>query len=383
MYNFKFANPVKIIFGKGMIKELTKEIPANKKVMLIYGGGSIKKNGAYDQVTAALKDYQWVEFQGIEPNPHYETCKKAVEKIRQEKVDYLLAVGGGSVIDATKFIAASALYNGDPWELMEGKGKIEKALPFGTVLTLPATGSEMNEGFVITRAETLEKLALSSKYTFPAFSVLDPETTYSLPTVQTANGIIDAFVHVVEQYLTFHNDAPLQDYFAESIMKVLVEEGRKVFAQPDAYAVRANLMWASTWALNKWIAQGVPEDWTTHMIGHELTAFYDIDHAQTLAIVLPGVMEVAREEKREKILQMGDSVFNITRGDEEQRIDATILAIDSFFREIGVKTRLSDYNVGSDGIEKIVERFKKRDWRLGEHENRNYTTVEKILNVRR
>ena len=379
MYNFKFSNPVKILFGKNMIAELSKEIPANSKVMILYGGGSIHKNGVYEQVTNALKDFQWIEFAGIEPNPHYETCLKAVEKIRENEVNFLLAVGGGSVIDATKFIAAAALYDNDPWDFMLEKETITKAMPFGTVLTLPATGSEMNQGFVITKAATQEKLACGSPYTAPQFSVLDPETTYTLPTAQTANGIADTFVHVTEQYLTFPNRASLQDYFAEGILKVLIEEGGKVFDNPKDYDVRANLMWASTWGLNNWIGQGVPQDWATHMIGHELTAFYNIDHGKTLAIVLPGVLNVMRKEKAEKIIQMGERVFHVTEGSADERIDKTIQALEAFFQSIGIKTRLSDYGVDQSGIEQIIKRFKERGWQLGENENITYEVVERIL----
>ncbi|MDL2296865.1 iron-containing alcohol dehydrogenase [Bacteroidales bacterium OttesenSCG-928-B11] len=383
MENFKFANPVKIIFGKDTIKEIVKEIPQNQRVLIIYGGGSIKKNGVYDQVTQALQHHTWFEFSGIEPNPHYETCLKAVELINKEEIDFLLAVGGGSVIDATKFIAAAVDYGGDPWDFMTGKSKINGALPFGTVLTLPATGSEMNKGFVITKAATQEKLAGGSAHTYPKFSVLDPETTYSLPERQTANGIIDTFVHVTEQYLTFDNHALVQDYFAEGILKVLLEEAPKVMTKPTDYNVRANLMWASSWGLNDWIGQGVETDWATHMIGHELTAFYNIDHGQTLAIVLPGVMDVQRTDKKEKILRMGKNIFNITEGTENERIDKTITAVENFFQSLNVKTRLSDYNVDEVGIEKIVQRFKDRKWALGERGNVTYDVVKEILQRRR
>lgn len=382
MKNFKFANPVKIIFGKGMIKEIVKEIPATQRIMVIYGGGSIKKNGVYDQVTEALKNHTWYEFSGIEANPHYETCLKAVERIREWHVDFLVAVGGGSVIDAVKFISAAALYDGDPWDFMTGRGKINAAMPFGTVLTLPATGSEMNKGFVITKAETQEKLAGGSPFTYPKFSVLDPETSYSLPQKQTANGIIDTFVHVTEQYLTFNNHALLQDYFAEAILKVLVEEAPKVLENPTDYNVRANLMWASTWGLNDWIGQGVTTDWATHMIGHELTAFYGIDHGQTLAIILPGVMDVMRKDKEEKILQMGENIFHITEGSTDERINKTIQSVEEFFHSVGVKTRLTDYQVDESGIQKIVARFKERNWALGEHENITFERIEEILKRR-
>lgn len=382
MKNFKFSNPVKIIFGKGMIKELSKEISINKKVMILYGGGSIKSNGVYEQVMSALQNHQVTEFGGIEPNPHYETCMEAVNKIRQDKVAFLLAVGGGSVIDATKFIAAAVCCEDDPWKLMTGEIPVRNAMPFGTVLTLPATGSEMNKNFVVTKALTKEKLACSSPFVYPKFSVLDPETTYSLPAKQTANGIADAFIHVLEQYLTSPQEAFIQDYFAESILKVLLEKGIQVFQSPYDYDIRANLMWASTWALNEWIAQGVSEDWATHMIGHELTAFYGIDHGQTLAIVLPGVMHLLRAQKEEKILQLGKNVFGIDSGTIDERIDMTINQIDQFFRSIGIKTKLSEYGLGIDAIAPIVERFKERKWQLGEAGNIDYEMIEKILRSR-
>lgn len=382
MENFKFSNPVKIIFGKGMIKELAKEISINKKVMILYGGGSIKSNGVYEQVMLALQNHNVTEFGGIEPNPHYETCMEAVNKIKQDKVDFLLAVGGGSVIDATKYIAAAICCEEDPWKLMTGEIPIRDAMPLGTVLTLPATGSEMNKNFVVTKSSTKEKLACSSPFVYPKFSVLDPETTYSLPAKQTANGIADAFIHVLEQYLTAPQEAFIQDYFAESILKVLLEKGIQVFQSPYDYDIRANLMWASTWALNEWIAQGVSEDWATHMIGHELTAFYGIDHGQTLAIVLPGVMHLLRAQKEEKILQLGENVFGIDSGTIDERIDMTINQIDQFFRSIGIKTKLSEYGLGIDAIAPIVERFKERKWQLGEAGNIDYEMIEKILRSR-
>ncbi len=382
MENFKCSNPVKIIFGKGTIKELKKEISKEKKVMLLYGGGSIKRNGVYQQVVEALDEMEVVEFSGIEPNPHYETCMEAVKRIKTEKVDFLLAVGGGSVIDATKFIAAAIHCSSNPRELMTGESRVEGALPFGTVLTLPATGSEMNKNFVITKDATKEKMSCSSPYVFPKFSILDPETTFSLPNIQTANGIVDAFVHVLEQYLTYHQSAPLQDYFAEGILKVLVEEGRKVFKAPHDYNIRANLMWASTWALNEWIAQGVIEDWTTHVIGHELTALYGIDHGQTLAIIMPGVMDKLRKQKKDKILQLGKNVFQISEGSEESRVDKTIKATEQFFRDLGLKTKLSEYNLGEKEIGPIINRFKERGWQLGEAENIDYLLIAKILKSR-
>jgi len=384
MENFIFENPVKIIFGKDTIKEISKEIPAGSKVLIVYGGGSIKSNGVYDQVKEALSGFELFEYSGIEPNPHYETCMKVVKYIKQNSIDYLLAVGGGSVIDATKFIVAAACFEGDdPWDILSKRARINDALPFGVVLTLSATGSEMNSGAVITKAETQDKLAFASPLVYPKFSVLDPETTFSLPVKQVSNGVIDSFVHVMEQYLTYPVNAMIQDKFSEAILSTLVIEGPKVLDTPDNYDVRANLMWASTWALNGWIGCGVPEDWATHMIGHEITALYGLDHAQTLAIVLPGVMTVLKEQKAEKIIQLGEQVFgiynNLTR---EERIQSTINAVEGFFEEMQIKTHLSNYGLGKEVVDIIAERIKKRGWILGENKNITPEIVKNILSLR-
>lgn len=384
MQNFTFVNPVKIIFGKGTIQNLAKEIPNNQKVLILYGGGSIKRNGVYQQVIEALKNHQVLEFSGIEPNPHYETCLQAVEVIKREKIDFLLSVGGGSVLDATKFIAAAALFEGEPWEILAKGAKIKEALPFGDVITLPATGSEMNNGGVISKAATQEKLSFASIKTYPKFSILDPETTYTLPERQIINGIVDSFVHVMEQYLTTGKDnAVLQDYMAEAITKTIVEEGPKILKNPDNYDVRANFMWAATWALNGWIKCGVEEDWSTHMIGHEITAFAGLDHAQTLAIILPGVMEKLKEQKAKKICQLGKNVFNINESEKNQQIDKTIAAVESFFQSLGIKTRLSEYNLGDELIEKVVVRMRERGWKLGECENITADVIKEILELRK
>lgn len=384
MQNFTFANPVKIIFGKGTIKNIAQEISKDQKVLILYGGGSIKQNGVYNQVIEALKGYNTVEFAGIEPNPHYETCMKAVELIKKEKIDFLLSVGGGSALDATKFIAAATLYDGEPWDILAKGAKITKALPLGSIITLPATGSEMNSGGVITKAATEEKLAFGSEFTFPKFSVLDPETTFSLPTKQVSNGIVDAFVHVMEQYLTSSRDnATLQDTMAEAIAKTVVIEGPKVLADPNNYDVRANFMWAATWGLNGWINCGVEQDWATHMIGHELTAFYGLDHGQTLAIVLPGVMEVMKEQKATKICQLGREVFAINEENDDKQIELTIKAVEHFFNKVGVKTRLSDYGLGNEAIDKVVKRFEERGWKVGEKQNIDFNKVREILELRK
>lgn len=379
MNNFSYFNPVKIIFGKGMIADISKEIPAGANVLMIYGGGSIKKNGVYEQVSRALEGISWQEFAGIEPNPHYETCMKAVELIKREKITFLLAVGGGSVVDATKFIAAASCFEGEPWDILVKGAKVEKALPLACVLTLPATGSEMNSGAVITRAETCEKFAFNSPRVYPLFSILDPETTYSLPNNQTANGVIDAFVHVCEQYMTYPSDAPLQDRFAESILATLVESGTVVLNNPQNYTARANIMWAATMALNGLIGCGVPQDWATHMIGHELTALHGLAHGETLAIVMPALWRVMKEDKKEKLVRLGEKVFGIEGGTDDERADLTITIVENFFRMMGVRTKLSEYGLWMDVIEPIVARFEQRGWKLGEKQNITPDVVRAIL----
>jgi len=380
MYNFEYKNPVKIIFGKNTISKVANEVPKNAKIMLTYGGGSIKKNGVYNQVMDALKGAEILEFGGIEVNPHYETCMKAVEIAKAENIDFLLSVGGGSVLDATKFIAAAALYtNGDPWDILVKGGKVVNAIPIGAVLTLPATGSEMNGNSVITRISTLEKMAFSSLKVMPQFSILDPECVFTLPDKQVANGIVDAFIHVMEQYLTFDVNSPLQDRFAESILTTLIEEGPKVLANRNDYDAAANFMWSATMALNGLIGVGVPQDWATHGIGHELTAFHGIDHARTLAIVLPGVMNIKRESKKEKILQYGKRIWGITEGTDDEKIDAAISKTVAFFESVGLPTTLPDYNVPEESVTKIVARFKKRFYKLGEKSDIGYQEIEQIL----
>ena len=385
MRNFEFYNPVRICFGKGEIVQLSKLVPKGANILLTYGGGSIKKNGVYDQVMAALKGFKIIEFSGIEANPHYETLMKGVELVKAHKIDFLLAVGGGSVLDGTKFIAAAALWEGsDPWEILSRRSErhVEKALPIGTVLTLPATGSEMNGNSVVTRWETHDKLAFDSEHVMPKFSILDPEVVFSLPQIQVANGIVDAFIHVMEQYLTFPVNAPIQDRFAVSVLKTLIEEGPKVLADRTNYDAAANFMWAATMALNGLIGVGVPQDWATHMIGHELTALHGIDHGQTLCIVLPGIMKLKRENKTEKILQYGERVWKITEGTVDQRIDATIQKTVEFFESVGIKTKLADYGVGSEIINKVVDRFVKRGIKaIGERGDLTTENIAEILEL--
>jgi len=385
MRNFEFYNLVRICFGKGEIAQLSKLVPKGANILLTYGGGSIKKNGVYEQVIAALKGFKVIEFSGIEANPHYETLMKGVALVKAHKIDFLLAVGGGSVLDGTKFIAAASLWEGsDPWEILSRRSEmhVEKALPIGTVLTLPATGSEMNGNSVVTRWETHDKLAFDSEHVMPKFSILDPEVVFSLPQIQVANGIVDAFIHVMEQYLTFPVNAPIQDRFAESILTTLIEEGPKVLADRANYDAAANFMWAATMALNGLIGAGVPQDWATHTIGHELTASHGIDHGQTLCIVLPGIMKIKRENKKEKILQYGERVWKITEGTADERIDATIQKTVEFFESVGIKTKLADYGVGCEIIAKIVDRFEKRGIKaIGERGDLTTDDIAKILEL--
>jgi len=363
MNNFEFHNPVHIVFGKGTISQLRELVPKHEKIMITYGSGSVMKNGVYAQVTEALKGFSYVEFGGIEPNPKFETIMEALALAKQENVTFLLAVGGGSVIDGTKLLAAALCIHEDPWGILQGKIPVEKAIPIGCVLTLPATGTEMNGNSVISRISTQEKLSFGSKHVMPQFSILDPETCFTLPDVQIANGIVDAFIHVMEQYLTFPVNTPLQDRWAEGVLQTLVEEGPKVMKNKTDYNAMANFMWSATMALNGIISRGAVEDWSTHVIGHELTALYGIDHARTLAIVLPANMNLRRAVKGEKIMQYGERVWGITQGASNERIDATIDKTIEFFESLGVPTRLSTYNVPKETCVLVAERLKNRGLR--------------------
>lgn len=382
MDNFIFHNPVKVAFGKGQIAQLPNFISKDEKIMLTYGGGSIKKNGVYDQVIKALEGYQIIEFKGIEPNPKYETLAKAIEIGKKENVSFLLSVGGGSVLDGTKLIAAGLQTDKDAWGVLTGEVTIEKATPIGCILTLPATGSEMNANAVISKKATQEKLAFSNPLVMPKFSILDPETCFSLPPQQISNGIVDAFIHVMEQYLTYPVDAMVQDIYAESILSNLIELGPKVLDNPHDYDAMANFMWSATNALNGIIGSGVPNDWSTHEIGHELTAFCGLDHAVTLSIILPGVMRVMLDNKKDKILQYGARVWGINSGTEEQKIDTIIAQTDEFFQSLGIKTRLSDYKIGNDVIEKIVARFAERGRSIGEKGDMTPEVIREVLENR-
>nr|WP_321226265.1 iron-containing alcohol dehydrogenase [uncultured Psychroserpens sp.] len=384
MNNFEFKNPTKIIFGKDTIKQLEKEIPQDAKVLLLYGGGSIKKNGIYDQVKTALSKVDVIEFGGIPANPEYATLMEALKVVKDENITYLLAVGGGSVIDGTKFLSAAAVYDGDtPWDILTKNIKTEKGMPFGTVLTLPATGSEMNSGAVITRAETKEKLAMGGPGLFPEFSILDPQVITSIPQRQLANGLTDAFTHVLEQYMTYPIGALLQDRFAESILQTLIEVAPTVIKDPTDYKAASNFMWSCTMALNGLIQKGVPTDWAVHAIGHELTALFGIDHARTLAVIAPSHYKFNFEAKKEKLAQYGERVWNITEGSTDDKAYAAIEKTVDFFHELGIDTKLSDYTKDYEGTaEKISQRFTDRGWLgLGEHQTLSPDKVEKIVKM--
>ena len=382
MNNFKFQNPTKIVFGKGSIANISKLIPKHAKVLILYGGGSIKKNGVYDQVTSALKKHTTIEFGGIEANPDYDTLKRAVKLVKTEKVDFLLAVGGGSVIDGTKFISVAAHYKGKhPWNLLakHEANKIKKAVPIGVVLTLPATGSEMNMNAVISRRKSEEKLSFSNPNVFPRFSILDPEVTYSLPEKYIRNGIVDAYVHVMEQYMTYPVGAIVQDRQAEAILHALIELAPKALETPPDYLGRANFMWAATNALNHLISSGVPGDWATHEIGHELTALYGLDHAETLAVILPYILWYKRDKKKRKLLQYGYRVLNTRSQNHEERISQTIEKTAAFFQGLGMPTTLTAYNIDPDeAAEKVQSRLENRGIILGEH---NDITPEDVANI--
>ncbi len=381
MLDFEYHNPTHISFGKGKITELHRLVPPNARVLVLFGGGSARHNGTLTEVETALGDREIQLFGGIEPNPDYDMLMDAVVQVRRENLDFLIAVGGGSVIDGTKFIAAAAPFLGDPWEiLMTGGQRISQAIPFGCVLTLPATGSEMNRHSVITRKSLQAKLSFSHNLVYPHFSILDPTKTYTLPPRQIANGVVDAFVHVIEQYLTYPSNAPVQDRFAEGLLLTLIEIGYRALQTPVDYDVRANLMWTATMALNGLIGAGVPQDWATHMVGHELTALYGLDHAQTLAIVLPAMLDQRRDSKRAKLLQYADRVWGIRTGSDDQRIDAAIERTRHFFESLNVKTRLSDYELAGDAVAQVLTQLENHGMtRLGEHEDVDLAMSRRIL----
>ena len=384
MNNFEFKNPTKIIFGKDKIANLAKEIPANAKILMLYGGGSIKSNGIYDQAKNALSAFEVVEFGGIPANPEYAVLLEALQIIKTQKITFLLAIGGGSVIDGTKFLSAAAVYEGEtPWEILTGGKPILKGMPFGAVLTLPATGSEMNSGFVLTRKETKEKLASGGPALYPQFSILDPQVVSSIPQKQIANGLADAFTHVLEQYMTYPSDSLLQDRFAESILQTLVEVAPAIRKNASDYNAASNFMWSCTMALNGLIGQGVPQDWAVHMMGHELTALFGIDHARTLAIIAPSHYRYNIETKKDKLAQYAERVWGVTEGTTEEKARAGIDKTEDFFHSLGIKTKLSEYTSDYSGTAEIVsKRFTDRGWLgLGEHRKLAPVDAAKIIEM--
>lgn len=376
MENFVFQNPTKLIFGKGMISHLNKEIPQGKRVMVTFGGGSVRKNGVYEQVKKALESFEVIEFWGIEANPTVETLRKAIQLGKEKGVDFLLAVGGGSVLDGTKLIAAGLLYEGDAWELVL-QGRSASAVPMGTVLTLPATGSEMNSGAVISRKETAEKYPFYSKC--PVFSILDPTVTFTLPIHQVACGIADTFVHVMEQYMTTPGQSRLMDRWAEGILHTLIEIAPDIIRKQDNYELMAEFMLCATMGLNGFIALGVRQDWATHMIGHELTALHGLTHGATLAIVLPGLLRTLREKKLAKLVQYGERIWGINKGSEVERAERAIEKTESFFKSLGLATRLNEVQIGEDTILEIEKRFNARKAAYGEDQDVTGTVARKIL----
>jgi len=384
MNNFEYKNPTKILFGKNQIENLTNEIPKDAKILMLYGGGSIKKNGIYEQVKKAISNFEVIEFGGIPANPEYKVLLNALKIIKDENITFLLAVGGGSVIDGTKFLSAAALFEGEtPWDILSKNISSLKGLPFGTVLTLPATGSEMNSGAVITREETKEKFVMGGPGLFPVFSVLDPQVIGSIPQRQIANGLADSFTHVLEQYMTYPVNGLLQDRLAESILQTLIEVAPKIMKDTNDYDAAANFMWSCTLALNGLIQQGVPSDWSIHMIGHELTALYGIDHARTLAIIAGSHYTLNFEDKKEKLAQYAERVWNITEGTKEEKAKAGIEKTTAFFQSLGIKTKLSEYTTDYKGTAELIsKRFEERGWKgIGERGKVTPNVVEKIVEM--
>ncbi len=379
MYNFQYANPTRICFGEGQIATLPELIPVGSRLLVLYGGGSIKQNGVYDQLTQALAGREWLEFPGIGANPQYDQLMEAVALVKRERIDFLLAVGGGSVVDGTKFVAAAACFEGDdPWEILRDKAPIKAALPLGCVLTLPATGSESNPAAVVSRGEA--KLSFYNPLVQPVFAVLDPATTYSLPPRQVGNGVVDAFVHILEQYLTFPVGGEVQDRLAEGLLQVLVDNGPRALAEPTNYQVRANLMWAASLALNGLIGRGVPQDWSTHAIGHQLTALHGLDHAQSLAVVLPSLLREQAAQKQEKLAQFAERVWHSSREDKALRIEEAIIRTEQFFQQMGVGTRLADYGLDARCIPGICSNLKLFGLTaLGEQQDIDPDKVARIL----
>ncbi|ADM99091.1 iron-containing alcohol dehydrogenase [Dickeya dadantii] len=380
MLDFEYFNPTRILFGPGKLTEIVKYIPENARILITYGGDSARKYGTLDEIRQTLIDhYTCFEFGGIEPNPQYATLMRAVDVVKANKIDFLLAIGGGSVVDGTKFIAAASTQD-DIWNTWLARAPIQSALPFGCVMTLPATGSEMNATAVVSHKQSGAKAGYSHPLLFPKFAVLDPRKSYTLPSRQVANGVLDAFVHVLEQYLTYPVYGKVQDRFAEGLLLTLIEEGPKAIQTPESYDVRATLTWSATLALNGLIGAGVPQDWATHRIGHQLTSLFGLDHAQTLTVLLPALLDVQRRTKHDKLVQYALRVWNLTAADEDSLISLAIEKTRDFFESMGVKTRMRDYNLPESAIDDILANLDK--FHLlpqGEHQDIDRAAAHRIL----
>ena len=384
MFNFDFYNPTYIVFGKDRLDELDTLVPKDAKVLITYGGGSAVHSGLIDRIVKALGNRKVEQFGGIEPNPSLETCERAVAFIKEHRVDFVLAVGGGSVVDATKLIVMGATYDGPVIDVMRAGvpevpvEMVPNPLPFGTVMTLPATGSEMNNGAVITYGDG--KYPVFSSLVFPKFSMLDPTLTFTLPEKQVKNGVIDTFVHTIEQYLTYPVEGRIQDRFSEGILKTMIEIGKETVENPENYDIRANHVWASTLALNGLIGAGVPQDWATHLIGHELTAAYHLDHGIPLAIVLPALLEVKKADKVYLATDYATRVWHITEGTNEEKADKAIAKTREFFESLGVSTHLKDYGLGEEAVDKIVKQLEDHGMtQLGENGDVTPEVAREIL----
>jgi NADP-dependent alcohol dehydrogenase len=383
MFPFTFHNPTKVIFGKDTIGQAAREISQDAKIMVTYGAASAKKYGVLDEVLSALNGFNIIEFGGIEANPDYDTLMKGVSIARERNIDFVLAVGGGSVIDGAKFMAAAIPYEGEPFSFLENKGAdICRALPVGAVVTLPASGSEMNSRSIISRRSFGMKRALMNDCLFPRFAILDPTKTYTLPAGQTGNGVVDTFVHVLEQYLTYPVNGKVQDRLSEGLLLLLLEEGPRALAEPENYDVRANLMWAATLGLNGLIGAGVPQDWAAHRAGYELTVLFGLDHAQTLAVLVPAMLQVRAANKKEKLLQYARRIWGISSGTESSQIEAAIGQTRDFFEQMGVPTKLKDYGIHDFNVETIVEMLEAHGLSvMGEKNDVTADTMRKILKL--
>ena len=373
---FSYHNPTAIEFGQGKIKEIANKIAKDKKILVVYGGGSIKTNGVYDQVIKALKNHTFLEFSGVEVNPTIETMNKAVKIVKEEKIDFILAVGGGSVIDGCKYLAAASLYDGDGWDFLDGTKEVEKALPLGVVLTLAATGSESNNLTVLSKKQSDEKRMYFSNYSYPQFAIMDPSVMATLSDRQLGNGLVDAFVHTSEQYLTHPTTALVNDGYAETLFRGLVKLA-DTWENRRTYTWLENLMHIANQALNFQIGAGVPQDWSTHLIGHELTAYYNLDHARSLAVVQPYLLEVMNEDKKEKIAQLGKNVFGIQNDNK-----AVIKAIEAVYNKVGVPTKLSAYEIDDKVISNVSAALTKNGYTaMGENANITLDKVATILTM--